>query len=193
MVSFRVSTDGKPNEPPAVVTVDLNSNLSTLQKEYIRKFVPIAFTSTYYPILVSSTKVAADPIKEAEVKMGLYTPPDSPNIEDAIDFQTGKDGEEGMSTLLHGFNEIHEKDDDSVETPTIRESEDESAELVSSEEDASIITRERKKGTRTLRPTPKLGVTLRPRKGVSRNGLEDDSTEDGESDFGGSGGGLDIL
>jgi hypothetical protein len=98
-----------------------------------------------------------------------------------------------MSTPLHGFNEINEKDDDSVETPRLRESEDESAESVSSEEDASIITRERKKGARTLRPTPKLGVTLRPRKGVGRNGLEDDSTEDGESDFGGSGGGLDIL
>jgi hypothetical protein len=190
--SFRVSNDEEATDNLPVVTIDLNGSLSTLQKEYIQKFVPNAFDSTNYPAKPTTTTNPPTPVQdETNANLNEYLqPPFSPSPEDAIDFQTGIDDEPMMSTPLHGFNTIHERDeDDSTKTPTLRESGDES-DPVSSEEDATVIIKERKKGKRTLRPPPQLTVKLRPRKG-KRGGSDVDT--DAESEFGGSGGGLDIL
>jgi hypothetical protein len=195
MASFRVTNAENANDTPAVVTIDLNGNLSTLQKEYVLKFVPNAFASSNYPILAPNKPPTHVATSNTQVNdLPLPPPPPSPGPEDTIDFQARLDDEVGMSTLLHGFNMIPEgKDDESTETPTIGRTEDEEdLDPVSSEEDATVILKEKKKGKRTLRPPPKLTVKLRPRsKGESKSEPED--ADDEESEFGGSGGGLDIL
>jgi hypothetical protein len=186
LASFRVTNNGEIRETYPTITVNLNGNLTTLQKEYVRKFVPHAFDPNNY---TSAAPQATEPKPQATSKESaniLPTPPPSPSPQDAIDQAV-------MSTPLHGFNELPEAEDETAESPTLKGSDEESADLVSSEEDASVITRDKKKGTRSLRPTPKLEMTLRSKKNNSKSESEESTENGGGSESDDSGSGSDII
>jgi hypothetical protein len=187
LASFRVTNDGEIRETYPTITVDLNGNLTTLQKEYVRKFVPHAFEpNNYTSAALQATEPKTQQATSKDNANNLPTLPPSPSPQDAID-------QAGMSTPLHGFNELPETEDDTAESPTLKGSDEESADLVSSEEDASVIARDKMKVTRTLRPTPKLEMTLRPRKGASKSESEESMDNGGESESDDSGSGSDII